>query len=285
MQMNQEAAEQLVRYGFPIMWAWLYIGFVISLLYHLSLYYLDGEFRISSERSLDIFVSILRGLLYILVWPGIFVFDTTALQRIKLFFVYLNPKERETDWELQMYLKEREYRRWVARWYVEQSDVDEQRKKETATGQERIDRLKVLHEGNSELDRIWLMTGVGSNPAGVRELVRLYPDYHLPDDVAAKARQEVQLRRPWACLRCSTVVEPEKVELPELLFLRVTEQDTGKLVVEGWALEGDYRLSYAPCPRCGAEQPPMSEDLARFGQASEVVRQIRSGLTVHWDLP
>ena len=285
MPINEEVAGQLVRYGFVVMWAWFYIGFVVSLLYHVSLYVLDGEFRISSQRSLDLFVSILRGLLYIAIWPGIFFFDTSALQRIKLFLIYLNPKERETNWELQMYRKEREYRRWVARWFTEQSDLEEERKTETATSQQRAERLKVLHEGNAELDRFWLLTGVGSSADGVHELVRMYPEYYLPDEVAAKARQEVAIRRPWACLRCGAPMEPEKVEIPELVFLRVVEPDTGKLVVEGWALSGDFRMTYAPCPRCGKEQPSMNEDLARFGRASEVARQVKAGMTFHCDLP
>lgn len=282
---NQDAAWTLVNYGFVAMWAWFYIGIVVSLFYHISLYVLDGDFGISSQRTLDLFVSVLRGLLYVFIWPAIFFFDTTALHRIKLLLLWLNPKERETNFELKMYMKERAYRQWVTRWFSEQSGLEAERKAEAATSQQRKERLKVLHEGNAELDHTWMLTGVGSSADGVHELVRMCPEYYLPDEVAAKARLEVAVRRSWSCLRCRTPLDPEKVEIPELQFLRVVEPGTGKLVIEGWALTGRFTMHYPNCPRCSAEQPPMSEEVSLLGRASDVVRQVKEGMTFYCDLP
>lgn len=282
---DQEAAWKLVQLFWPVMFGWFYIGIVIAVLYHLSLYYLDGEFRVKSERSLDIFVSVLRGLLYMLVWPGVFFFDRTALDRIRLFLLYLNPKQRAENEELKMYMKEREYRSWAKTRFLDQEQLEKRRGRELISGSERLRRTRTLHEGHPELDNIWLMTGVGTHPGGVRELVRLYPDYYLAEEVENKARREIELRRPWRCPRCDTLAEAEGVKIPGLQFVRVLEEGTEKLVVEGWALEGSFTVSFADCAQCGEEHPELSGELFQFGRASDVVRAVRAGLVFHWDLP
>ncbi len=285
MGFNPVVAEKLVRFFFPIMFAWFYLGLVIAVLYHLSLYYLDGEFQDKEMWSLNMFVSVLRGILYVFVWPAIFYFDRSAAHRIKLFLLYLSPKQRAENQELKDALSARKYRNWVKGWFLAKERIEKRRKKELETWQEHESRARVLHEGNPELDRIWMLTGVGTHPAGVRELVRLCPDYYLVEEVTAMAKREIELRRPWNCLRCRTQVRPEQIRIPGLTFLRVIEPETRKMVVEGWALHGTYTMTFEQCPSCGAEQPDLTEDLAGFGHASDVVRFMRDGLTYHWDLP
>jgi hypothetical protein len=282
---NQDVAERLVAFFVPMMALWLLVGVAVAVLYHLSLYILDAEFRVGSERALDLFVAVLRGLAFILVWPVIFYFDRTALTKIKLMVLYFFfPREREENAELRCAIRERDYRIWVRRWALDQQELHEKRD-DAARAREREKRLRVVAEGSPELDHIWMLTGRGSTSAGTSELVGLYPDYYGVDEVRDRARFEVSIRRPWMCLRCRTALEPEVVEVPELTWLRIVEPGTARTVVEGWAVQGQYRQTFPECPKCGKEQPEMAGDLATLGLATDIVRSIREGLNVHADLP
>ena len=285
MGINPEAARQLARVGVPIMFGWLGTGFLIAVLYHLSLYYFDGEFRLKNERFLDILASVMRGLLYVLVWPAIFYFDTTAFERIKMLLLFINPKERAGNDELQTFMQERNYRRWVADRFPAQQRLERRRADELATGTERRKRLREIHDGNPELDSIWMLTAVGLSSAGVSELIRLYPDYYLPDEIETKARLEVELRHLQNCVGCGIRVPVKRVEIPELFFLRVLDPQTSNLVAEGWALKGPFRIDFEECQECDAAQPQVNGDVTSFGRAPEVIKTISLGLNYHWDLP
>ena len=66
--------------------------------------------------------------------------------------------------------------------------------------------------------------------------------------------------------------------------LRILDRQ-GKLVVEGWAIKGSWSIKLDRCPGCSAEQPELEGNLADFGRASDVVKAVRAGLTLHLDLP
>ena len=83
---DPELSAKLVAVAVPLFTFWFIAGILIATLYHLSLYYLDGEYRVKPELSLDLLVGVLRGLAYVFVWPAIFYFDRTALYRIKMLF-------------------------------------------------------------------------------------------------------------------------------------------------------------------------------------------------------
>jgi hypothetical protein len=74
MGINPEAAQLLVSVAVPVFVVWFLVGITVAVLYHLSLYFLDGEYRVRPELSLDLLVGGLRGLAYVLVWPAIFYF-------------------------------------------------------------------------------------------------------------------------------------------------------------------------------------------------------------------
>lgn len=282
--MFPDAPLELVSLVYPFYYLWFFIGLVVSLFYHLSLYFLDGDFRYRHERSLDVFISIIRGLAYILIWPAIFFFDRTALKRIWLFLLWLDPGQRDRHEDLRQALRARGYQEWSRRHYFAKTELEERRRHEMETGEQFARRLRVLHEGSPELDRIWMLTGVGSSPMGAQELVRLYPNYHLPDEVEQDTRREVELRRGWSCEGCGTKVPALDVRIPGVTFLRILDL-RGKRVVEGWAVNGSWSMKLDRCPECDAEQPELEGDLSDFGRASDVVRAVRSGLNLHLDLP
>jgi hypothetical protein len=266
-------------------WGWLAVGVVLAVLYHVSLWLFDGEFRVRSQAGADIIISVLRGLFYVLLWPAIFIFDRSAWQRIRLLVIYAVPEWREKSADVRDALKERDYRAWSYRAFVANRRTERRRWRELETGDELNRRLREVHDGNPELGQTWMLTGVGSNPGGVHELVRLYPDYHLPDEVENDARREIVLRRPGSCPRCHARVPVREVKIPGVVFLRVLEPEGRDKVVEGWSLRGNCAIEYEPCPQCGAEQPVLTEDLSRFGHATDVVKAIRGGLSMHLDLP
>ena len=171
---SQDVAQHLVAVFGPILVVWFVVGIVIAVLYHLSLYYLDGEFRGKGDESLDVFVSILRGIVYVVAWPAVFFFDRTALYRIKLLFRYADPKLRFEDEELAGYIAEGKRRTQLRRDAIAHAEREQIRRKEAETGAERQRYTREFHEGNPELDRIWLMMAVASGPGGGRELVRIY---------------------------------------------------------------------------------------------------------------
>lgn len=284
MNVDSALAARLVAFLAPIAGLWLLIGLGIAVLYHLSLIRLSGEFRARGQESLDLLMTILRSVAFIVGWPFILYFDRTSLTQIRLLLLSLSRKQREQNDDVKDALAEAAYWQWIRQTFVEQDRLERRRKEEAETGEERQRLLRVLHEDNPELESIWMLTGVGSHPGGVRELVRLYPDYHLAQEIAEGAKREIEMRRPWSCPRCNERLEPESVELPELIFLRILNWETDKTLIEGWALCGEYRMRFASCPKCGAEQPVLAEEVCRFGRASEVARLAREGLSVHWDL-
>lgn len=271
--------------GPVIVITWLVLGVAIAALYHASLWLFDGEFRVRNEQAFDVAFSVLRGLFYVVLWPVVFLVDRSAFRRIRLMLAYLDPKERIENKELQAALKERDYRVWASRSFTERRQLDRRRRREMETGEQRARRLVKMHADSPDLEQVWMLTGVGSNPGGVHKLVHLYPQYHLAEEVAADARKEIVLRRPRICSRCQTRLAVSDVRMPGLIFLRVLEPETEKLVVEGWALRGTCAMRYETCPQCGLEPPEVREDLAAFGRATDVVKGVREGITLHLDLP
>jgi hypothetical protein len=278
-------SAKLVAVAVPFFAVWLATGVVIAALYHLSLYYLDGEYRVRPEISLDLLVGILRGLTYVVAWPAIFFFDSTALYRIKMLFRYMDPKLRYEDDELAGFIAEGRRRVRLRRDTIRNAELDERRAHELLTGEERARYVFTAHEGNPALDRIWLMMAEGSGPGGGRQLVRIYGQKDLPDEVREKARCEVGTRTQRPCEECGTVVPFARVELPEMLYLKVQEADGEKVVLEGWALRGDFTVTFHPCPECDASRPGVSGDVTAFGRASEVVAAVKAGIAIEEDLP
>lgn len=76
-----------------------------------------------------------------------------------------------------------------------------------------------------------------------------------------------------------------RVELPEMLYLKVQEADRDKTIVEGWALRGNFAVTFQPCPECDASRLGVSDDVTIFGRASGVVSAVKSGVTIQEDLP
>ncbi len=277
MPVNPEAAAQLVRIVLPIMVLWFGIGILVSVLYHLSLYYLEGEFTEKDELALDLFITAIRIPLYLFAWPVVLVFDRTALNRIRLFWRWLDPKTRASDPEVQECLREREYRRWSRRQYEDGEAADFSREKELQAGAERRRRLRQIEASSPELEQIWLLVGIGLSSAGVEQIVRRYPDALLPEEISGSVRDEIKVRRAWRCLRCREPLAPEEITLPEPFFLQILRE--GRTVVEGWAYEGEYVQKFPVCPKCGENQPQLQEPLTVFGRAKEVVAAIEAGLS------
>ncbi len=284
MVIDQEVAGKLVGFGVPLVTIWLLTGIVIAALYHLSLYYLDGEYRDKAEISLDLLVGILRGLAYVLVWPAIFYFDRTALYRIKMLFRYMDPKLRIEDDELAGFIAEGRRRVKFRRDTLRNAELEERRAHELLTGEEKSRYLFAVHEGNSVLDKIWLMMAEGTGPGGGRQLVRIWGRNDLADEVREKARCEVGTRTQRPCEECGTVAPFARVELPEMLYLRVQEPDGKKTIVEGWALRGNFAATFQPCPECDASRLGVTDEVTTFGRASEVIAALKSGVTIQEDL-
>jgi len=284
MDSEFDVASKLVWFFGPVFTLWFVAGVAIAVLYHLSLFYLDRDFR-KNVAMLDLLFAVLRSILLVVGWPFIFYFDRSYLTRIRLFLLSLDPKQREANEDVKDAIREGRYWAWVQRSFVERERMEDRRRHETETGEEQQRRLRIVHEGNPELERIWMLTGVGANPGGVRQLVRMYPEYHAAEEIAAGARREVELRRSWTCLRCAAPMPAKTVELPELIFLRILNWETDKMLIEGWALDGDYRVVFGPCPKCTTEQPDLTESVGRLGRASDVAKLAREGLSLHWDLP
>jgi hypothetical protein len=89
---------------------WLIIGLFISISYHLSLFFIEGEFHHPDEFLLDLAVTAFRFPVYLFLWPVVLFFDQSALHYIKLFWRWLEPKNRERNEELKGALEQR--RRW-----------------------------------------------------------------------------------------------------------------------------------------------------------------------------
>ena len=285
MGFNPEATRQFLSVAIPFYVLWFLIGIVVAVLYHLSLYYLDGEYRSRPELSLDLLVGILRGLAYVVAWPFIFYFDRSALYRIKMLFRYMDPKLRYEDEELAGFIADGRRRVKLRQETIKNAALEERRAHELLTGEEKARYLFVAHEGNPVLDKIWLMMAEGSGPGGGRQLVPMFGKNDLADEVREKARFEVGTRTQRPCVQCGTVAPFARVELPELLYLRVQEPNGGKTVVEGWALRGNFAVTFHPCAECDTSRHGVTDEVTVFGRASEVVAALKSGVTIEEDLP
>ena len=275
---------KLIAVAVPILATWLLVGIVVATLYHLSLFYLDGEYRVRPEFSLDLVVGILRGLAYLVAWPAIFFFDRTALYRIKMLFRYMDPKLRYEDDELAGFIAEGRRRVRLRQDAIKNVELDERRAHEMLTGEEKSRYVFTAREGNPVLDDIWLMMAEASGPGGGRQLVRIYGEKDLPDEAREKARCEVGTRTQRPCEQCGTVAPFAKVELPEMLYLYVQEAKGERAILEGWALRGNFAVTFHPCPECDSSRPSVSGDVTVFGRASKVVAAVRSGVTIQEDL-
>jgi hypothetical protein len=282
---DAELAAKLASVAVPIFAFWFIAGILIATLYHLSLFYLDGEYRSAPELSLDLLVGILRGLAYVLVWPAIFYFDRTALYRIRLLFRYMDPKLRVEDDELAGFIAEGRRRVKLRQDTIANAAREERRAHEVLTGEERSRYVFTAHDGNPVLQNVWLMMAEGTGPGGGRQLVRIYDPRDLPDEVQHKALCEVGTRTQRPCEQCGTVVPFARVELPEMLYLTVQEEKGEKVILEGWALRGNFAVTFHPCPECDKSRLGVSGDVTMFGRASEVVAAVKAGITIEEDLP
>jgi hypothetical protein len=260
-------------------------GIAVAVLYHLSLYYIDGEYRLRGELWLDVMVSVLRGLLYVFAWPVVLYFDRSALARIKDFIVYLDPGRRQHDDEVFAQAHESQRRRQAHAEALARERRERRREVEQETHAERDRLLAVIHEGNPDLMQCWFLAAVGSTPDGARELVMLYDQHDLSDEVKDKARRETWVRSHGECPKCGNRVSPVKVDVPDPFYLRVVSPGSGTTVLEGWAVRGEYRVAYEQCNECDTEVPDRVGQLAELGSAAGVVRDVRAGVTLHYDLP
>ncbi|MBN2465047.1 hypothetical protein JXD38_05430, partial [candidate division WOR-3 bacterium] len=130
---DPELSAKLLAVAVPLFAFWLLAGVLTATLYHLSLYFLDGEYRSAPELSLDILVGILRGVAYVVAWPAIFFFDRSALYRIKMLFRYMDPKLRYEDDELAGFIAEGRRRVRLRRDTIAAAALDERRAREVLT--------------------------------------------------------------------------------------------------------------------------------------------------------
>jgi hypothetical protein len=278
-------AERLIAWGFLLMYGWFAAGAVIAVFYHLSLYTFDGEFRLGTERSLDLAVSVLRGLVYFVAWPAVFIFDRTAASRIRLYLRYLDPHKRATDPDVVDALRERDFRIWARRSFLARTELEEGRAREVRTRKQRQDRTVTLAEDSPRLDRLWLLTGIGTHHMAVEELVRLYPEHHLPDEIEEGVRRELRIRLRRNCPRCREELRAGEVKVPGVVYLQVIEPGSRRAILEGWAIEGSYVLRFEPCPGCGCQVEPVEGDLAACGRTRKVIAEAKLGRVLHVDIP
>jgi hypothetical protein len=264
----------------PIILIYFNIGLAIALLYHLSLLLVDKEFRRKDTLFLDLFVSALRILLYLFLWPGVLYFDRSVLVRIRLLLTWLFPSERKKD----PGIKESEGEAELAVWEDRKRTAEELRVEALARLPIERERRKVeLHEANPRLDKFWLLAAVGRDSAGARQIVWLYGPGLTLDEVGERARTEVELRSEMPCPKCEERLAVARVTIPGLQFLRVLGYDD-KPIVEGWALEGRYGVEWDACDDCATAVPALEADVTRLGRAADVIRAMRSGLVFHVDV-
>lgn len=283
MNADSGAAVQLVTWVFPMMYGWFFIGAVIAVFYHLSLYTFDGEFRLGQERALDLAVSILRGVAYFVAWPAIFCFDRSAVTRIGLYLRYLDPENRVSDPDVVEALRERDYRIWARKSFLDRTKLENRRARELRTLEQRQRRLVTLHEDSRALDRYWLLTGIGTHWMGVREMVRDYLDYQLPEEIEEGVRRELRIRHQRRCPGCGAGLVVRAVAVPGANYLRVLTAGTGRVILEGWAVRGEFGVEFEPCDQCGVLPEPVTGDLAACGRTREVVEAAKHGLTLFWE--
>lgn len=270
-----EAAVQLVQFILPIMYAWFVIGFFITLFYHLSLYFVWGEFHNPDELLLDLAFTAIRVPLYFFAWPVVLFFDRGALHSIRLFWDWLEPKNREQEGELKQILEQRRLYQETREKYEQDIVRRVRRRRELLSGEEKRRRTRQIKSDDPMLGRVWLTIGLETASSGARHLLSLFPEAVLSEEVKEAAADEVRIRREWRCVRCREKLTPTRVELPEPFFLEVLEGD--KLLISGWAFDGVFRERFPDCPKCGAVQPVIEEPLTLLGRADEVVNAVKQG--------
>jgi hypothetical protein len=285
MGLNEDAAARLVAFFLPVMALYFLTGIVLAVLYHLSLYYVDGEYRLKAELWLDIMVGLLRGLLYVFAWPVVLYFDRSALSRVKALIVYLNPRWREQDDEVQAQANEARRRNRMHAEALARERRERRREVEAETHAERNRLLREVHEGNPDLNQCWFLAASGTTPDGARELVLMYEPQDLAEEVRDKAHRETWVRSHADCPKCGSRVSPVRVETPDPFYLRVLGSGSGRPLLEGWAVAGQYRVTYEQCPECDASLPDRVGSIAELGPASAVVRDLKAGIRLHYDLP
>lgn len=262
----------------PLINLWLSIGILVTVLYHLSQFFIRGEFHNPDELFLDIAVTVFRLPLYLFLWPVVFFFDRSALHEIKLFLLWLEPKNREKNPELKEALSERKFgRKAVANFEVEIWRTL-RRRREQALNRERQRRRKQLPDTSPELNKIWLLIGKGFSSTGAEVLVRLFPEALLPEEINESVRDEVKIRRSFHCPRCDEPLNPTKITLPEPFYLEISEDN--KPLIAGWAYQGKLSQEFPVCPKCGFKPQVMEEEITLFGRASEVVAALKQGLSL-----
>ncbi|MEO0021582.1 MAG: hypothetical protein ABIK48_05350 [candidate division WOR-3 bacterium] len=270
-----EAAVQLVRFVLPIMYAWFVIGFFITVLYHLSLFFVWGEFHNPDELLLDLAFTAVRVPLYFFAWPVVLFFDRGALHSIRLFWEWLEPKNREQEGELKQILDQRRLYQETRRKYEQDVARRVRRRRELLSGEEKRRRTRQIRSDEPVLAQVWLTIGLGTDSSGARQLVFLFPEAVLSEEVKEAAGDEVRIRREWRCVRCREELVPVRIELPEPFFLEVI--DEGKVLISGWAFEGVFRERFPDCPKCGAVQPVIEQPVTILGRADEVVTAVKQG--------
>mgnify|MGYP000057316683 CR=1 FL=1 len=267
----------------PLINIWLSVGILITVLYHLSLFFIRGEFHNPDELFLDIATTVIRLPLYLFLWPVIFYFDRSALHEIKLFLLWLEPRNRERNPELKEALSERRFgSRAVANFELEIWRTVRRRREQTVK-LERQRRRKQLPATSPELNKIWLLIGRGISSTGAELLVRLFPDALLPEEINEAVKEESKTRRPFHCPRCDEPINPAKITLPEPFYLEIIKEN--KPLIAGWAYEGKIRQEFPACPKCGCQPPVMEEEITLFGKANEVVEALNQGLSLREEEP
>lgn len=267
----------------PLINIWLSFGILVTVLYHLSLFFIRGEFHNPDELFLDIAATVIRLPFYLFLWPVIFFFDRSALHEIKLFLLWLEPKNREKNPELKEALSERKFGRKAVANFEREIWHTIRRRREQALNLERQRRLKQLPVTSLELGKIWLLIGRGISSTGAEVLVRLFPEALLPEEINEAVKEEVKIRRPYRCLRCDEPINPEKITLPEPFYLEITEDN--KPLIAGWAYQGKFAPEFPTCPKCGLKPPVMEQEITLFGRASEVVAALKQGLSLYEEEP
>jgi hypothetical protein len=267
----------------PLFVLWLLCGISLTVLYHVARYVLEPGFVRGREDVLSVIADFLRALLFILFWPILLLFDRTPLRYIRLFVLYLVPSQREQNDEIKDLLRQRGLYREARNRIIAQERRERERLAKTFSGEEKRGRTRTEYLGQPELERYWLLVGLGAGPDGSQVLVRLYPDCHTLAEVRGLASTEAGLRRPARCRVCGAEVAAAQASLPEPAYLCVLDPVSGEAVVDGWAMVGEYRIEYGKCAGCGETVERTTGDVREFGSANEVAAAVRAGMQFRRD--
>lgn len=276
---NIPAARSMLSVLLPLAILWLAIGFVLSLLYHLYLWVVEREMARWDRAILELAVSALRFVFFILAWPMVLYFDESFAERIGLFVTWLMPRRRKTDPDLLEARRGAELINWEER---RQAERDSRVKELDRVPLERVRRRVTVREDDPRLDRMWLLAAVGRDSAGSSRIVWLYERDSTLAEIADRARNEVALRRPGVCPKCEDKLAAARVRIPEPIYLRVVDS-WGEQVVCGWALEGRYSVDWQACDDCARSIPTGGGCVSDMGRATDIVRAARRGVVFFQD--